>query len=36
MKTVDMMTHHSMMSLDPSGDQEVNTNPGYMGNKNEL
>ena len=27
---VDMMTHLSMMSLDPSGDQEVNTNPGNM------
>ena len=28
----DTKTHHFMMSLDPSGDQEVVTNPGYMGN----
>lgn len=31
-KIVVMMTHHFMMSLDPSGDQVVVTNPGYMGN----
>ena len=28
----DTKTHHFMMSSDPSGDQEVVTNPGYMGN----
>ena len=31
-KTVVMMTHHFMMSSDPSGDQEVLTNLGDMGN----
>ena len=31
-KTEGTKTHHSMMSLDPSGDLEVVTNPGFMEN----